>query len=353
MSYLTENNIDNNHNTDKSAQNNSSSRTSSENISHSENSDDTDKNNSSIEKEVDPKTNNLVTNFIDSLFDEPAKGKITQKEKNKKDHPDKNLDLKIKILRNKTPQNIKKLDKTDTRVLNKYLKKNKNLYLDTEAIFNNFQQQININKKRFICEQKLKFINEQISFLLKEKNKLNKELSLLKMKENSLYNITKEKMGKRKDNVETKEKLNKIRNKTEVNEKREEDPENIIRLFNSNMDNNRDFLAFESKNINQNKENGIISTSRSVLKERNQNEKKKIKGIKLNINISDLYYLKTTYYNSNREYMNQDFNKNYLKTAPNRIKKQFINSKEKKCKNIFSIDSKKIRISNINSNKKC
>ncbi len=354
MSYLTENKIYNNPQIlGKSVPKSSSSKTPSENISQSENSDDTVKDNSSIEKEVDPKTNNLVTNFIDSLFDEPAERKITKKEKNKNDQADKHLDLKIKILRNKTPQNIKKLNKTDTRVLNRYIKKNKNLYLETEIIFNNFQQQIKINKKRFICEQKLKIINEQISFLLKEKNKLNKELSLLKIKENSLYNISREKMVKRKDNEDTKEKSNKIRNKTEGNEKKEEDPENIIKLFNSNLDNNRDFLAFESNKINQKKENEIISTSRSVVKDRNKNEKKEMKGIKLNINISDLYNLKVTHYNSNREYINQDFNNNQLKTAPNRINKQYINSKEKKGKNIFLNDSKKIRISNINGNKKC
>jgi hypothetical protein len=353
MSYLTENNINNNPQIiGKSIPKNSSSKTPSENSCQSENSDDTDKDNSSIEKEVDPKTNNLVTNFIDSLFDEPDKRKIIKKGKIKNDQADNHLDLKIKILRNKTPQNIKKLYKKNTRVLNRYLQKNKNLYLDSEVIFNNFQQQININKKRFICEQKLKIINEQISFLLKEKNKLNKELSLLKIKENSLYNISREKMVKRKDNEETKEKSNKIRNKTEVNEKKEEDPENIIKLFNSNLGNNRDFLAFESNKINQNNENEIISTSRSVVKDRNKNEKKKMKGIKLNINISDSYNLKATYYNSNREYMNQDFNKNQLKTAPNRFDKQYINSKEKKDKNIFFNDSKKIRISNINGNKK-
>ena len=353
MSYLTENNI--NYNPQiiaKSVPKNSSNKTSSENISQSVNSDDTDKDNNSIEKEVDPKTNNLVTNFIDSLFDEQAERKITKNKKNKNDKADKQLDFKIKKLRNKTSQNIKNLNKTDTRVLNRYLKKNKYLYLETEVIFNNFQQQIKISKKRFICEQKLKIINEQISFLLIEKNKLNKELSLLKIKENSLYNISREKMVKRKDNEETKKKSNKIRNKTEGNEKKEEDPENIIKLFNSNLDNNRDLLAFESNKINQNKDNEIISSSRSVIKDSNKNEKKKIKGIKLNINISDLNNLKTTHYNSNREYMNQDFNKNQLKTASNRFDKQYINSKEKKDKNIFFNDSKKIRISNINGNKK-
>ena len=353
MSYLTENNI--NYNPQiiaKSVPKNSSNKTSSENISQSVNSDDTDKDNNSIEKEVDPKTNNLVTNFIDSLFDEQAERKITKNKKNKNDKADKQLGFKIKKLRNKTSQNIKKLNKTDTRVLNRYLKKNKYLYLETEVIFNNFQQQIKISKKRFICEQKLKIINEQISFLLIEKNKLNKELSLLKIKENSLYNISREKMVKRKDNEETKKKSNKIRNKTEGNEKKEEDPENIIKLFNSNLDNNRDLLAFESNKINQNKDNEIISSSRSVIKDSNKNEKKKIKGIKLNINISDLNNLKTTHYNSNREYMNQDFNKNQLKTASNRFDKQYINSKEKKDKNIFFNDSKKIRISNINGNKK-
>ena len=353
MSYLTENNI--NYNPQiiaKSVPKNSSNKTSSENISQSVNSDDTDKDNNSIEKEVDPKTNNLVTNFIDSLFDEQAERKITKNKKNKNDKADKQLDFKIKKLRNKTSQNIKKLNKTDTRVLNRYLKKNKYLYLETEVIFNNFQQQIKISKKRFICEQKLKIINEQISFLLIEKNKLNKELSLLKIKENSLYNISREKMVKRKDNEETKKKSNKIRNKTEGNEKKEEDPENIIKLFNSNLDNNRDLLAFESNKINQNKDNEIISSSRSVIKDSNKNEKKKMKGIKLNINISDLNNLKTTHYNSNREYMNQDFNKNQLKTASNRFDKQYINSKEKKDKNIFFNDSKKIRISNINGNKK-
>ena len=353
MSYLTENNI--NYNPQiiaKSVPKNSSNKTSSENISQSVNSDDTDKDNNSIEKEVDPKTNNLVTNFIDSLFDEQAERKITKNKKNKNDKADKQLDFKIKKLRNKTSQNIKNLNKTDTRVLNRYLKMNKYLYLETEVIFNNFQQQIKISKKRFICEQKLKIINEQISFLLIEKNKLNKELSLLKIKENSLYNISREKMVKRKDNEETKKKSNKIRNKTEGNEKKEEDPENIIKLFNSNLDNNRDLLAFESNKINQNKDNEIISSSRSVIKDSNKNEKKKIKGIKLNINISDLNNLKTTHYNSNREYMNQDFNKNQLKTASNRFDKQYINSKEKKDKNIFFNDSKKIRISNINGNKK-
>ena len=353
MSYLTENNI--NYNPQiiaKSVPKNSSNKTSSENISQSVNSDDTDKDNNSFEKEVDPKTNNLVTNFIDSLFDEQAERKITKNKKNKNDKADKQLGFKIKKLRNKTSQNIKNLNKTDTRVLNRYLKKNKYLYLETEVIFNNFQQQIKISKKRFICEQKLKIINEQISFLLIEKNKLNKELSLLKIKENSLYNISREKMVKRKDNEETKKKSNKIRNKTEGNEKKEEDPENIIKLFNSNLDNNRDLLAFESNKINQNKDNEIISSSRSVIKDSNKNEKKKIKGIKLNINISDLNNLKTTHYNSNREYMNQDFNKNQLKTAPNRFDKQYINSKEKKDKNIFFNDSKKIRISNINGNKK-
>jgi hypothetical protein len=353
MSYLTENNISNNPQiTTKSIHKNSSNKTPSESISQSENLDDTDKDINSIEKEVDPKTNNLVTNFIDSLFDEPAERKITKKEKFKNDQPYKHFDLKNKKLRNKTPRNIKKLNKTDTRVLNRYLKKNKNLFLDTEVIFNNFQQQIKINKKRFICEQKLKIINEQISFLLKEKIKLNKELSLLKIKENSLYNISREKMVKRKDDEEIREKSYKIGNKIEGNGKKEDDPENIIKLFNSNLDNNRDFLAFESNKINQNKENEIIFTSRSVVKDINKNEKKKMKDIKLNINISDLYNIKTTHYNSNIEYMHKDFNKNHMKTTPNRISKEYINSKEKQGKNIFYNDSKKKRSSHINGNKK-
>lgn len=350
MSYLTENNNNNIPQiADKSVPKSSDSQSPLENISQNEDLDETDKDNDSIKNEVDPKTNNLVTNFIDSLFDEPVQNKITKKEKNKKANHDKHLELKIKILRNKTPQNVKKLNKTDTKMLNRYLKKNKNLYQDSEAIFNNFQQQIKINKKRFICEQKLKIINEQISFLEKERNKLNKELSLLKLKENSLYNIPREKLVKRKDFEGTKEKSNKIGNKADANEKIEDDPENIIKLFNSNLDNNRDLLAFESNKINQNKENEIIPTSRSVVKDRNKIEKKKIKSIKLNINTNDIS-LKNNNYNSNRVNVNQDFNKFQLKTAPNRMSRQYINSKEKMSKNTFFNDSKNIGIANSNGN---
>ena len=44
-------------------------------------------------------------------------------------------------------------------------------------------------------------IYQQIYFLQKEKNKLNKELSLLKIKENSLFIKSKEKMGKKENQI--------------------------------------------------------------------------------------------------------------------------------------------------------
>lgn len=300
------------------------------------------KDNKSTENEEEEKTNNAVTNFIDSLFDEPAKNNTIKKEKNNKDNPEKILDIKIKIIRNKSSQqNIKKLNKTDIRMINRN-KKNKNIYLDSKIILNDFQKKLKINKKKFICEEKLKMINQQINFLQKEKNKLNKELSLLKIKENSLFSKSKEKTIKRKDIQSPKEKINqKMENKS-----KEDEPENIIKLFNSNVDINGGLFPFDDNKSNQNKDKDILPSSRSVVTDKKKKEKKKIKNIKFNINLNDLYNLKMMDFNSSRGYKNQFSYKTQLKTSPNKMHKTYGNSKDKKGKNIFFIDVKNIGIAN-------
>ena len=307
--------------------------------------------NKSTENEEEEKTNNAVTNFIDSLFDEPVKSNTSKKEKNNKDNkdnPDKILDIKIKIIRNKaSEQNIKKMNKTDIRMMNRN-KKNKNINLDSQIIFNDFQKKLKINKKKFICEEKLRMINQQMYVLQKEKNKINKELSLLKIKENSLFNKSKEKTTKKKDIKNRKGMPNKKmgKNSNEGNTMKEDDPESIIKLFNSNADINGGLFPFEDKQSNQNKDNNLLPSSRSVVSDKKKKEKKKIKNIKLNINLNDLYNLKMIDSYSSRGYKSHFFYKTQLKTAPNKKHKSYGNSRDKKSKNIFFIDVKNTGIAN-------
>ena len=338
----------------KSVPKNSKNKSSRKNKNQTENNNKAtkeNKNNKSTENEEEEKTNNAVTNFIDSLFDEPIKSNTTKKEKNNKDnkdYPDKILDIKIKIIRNKaSQQNIKKINKTDIRMMNRN-KKSKNINLGSQIIFNDFQKKFKINKKKFICEEKLRMINQQIYFLQKEKNKINKELSLLKIKENSLFIKSKEKITKKKDVQSPKEKTVKKmdQNSNEGNTMKEDDPESIIKLFNSNVDINGGLFPFEDNQSNQNKDNDILPTSRSVVSDKKKKEKKKIKNIKLNINLNDLYNLKMIDFNSSRGYKNQYFYKTQLKTAMNKVHKSYGNSKDKKGKNIFFIDSKSSGIAN-------
>jgi len=338
----------------KSVPKNSKNKSSRKNKNQTENNNKAtkeNKNNKSTENEEEEKTNNAVTNFIDSLFDEPIKSNTTKKEKNNKDnkdYPDKILDIKIKIIRNKaSQQNIKKINKTDIRMMNRN-KKSKNINLGSQIIFNDFQKKLKINKKKFICEEKLRMINQQIYFLQKEKNKINKELSLLKIKENSLFIKSKEKITKKKDVQSPKEKTVKKmdQNSNEGNTMKEDDPESIIKLFNSNVDINGGLFPFEDNQSNQNKDNDILPTSRSVVSDKKKKEKKKIKNIKLNINLNDLYNLKMIDFNSSRGYKNHYFYKTQLKTAMNKVHKSYGNSKDKKGKNIFFIDSKSSGIAN-------
>jgi len=338
----------------KSVPKNSKNKSSRKNKNQTENNNKEtkeNKNNKSTENEEEEKTNNAVINFIDSLFDEPVKRNTTKKEKNNKDNkdnPDKILDIKIKIIRNKaSQQNIKKINKTDIRMMNRN-KKSKNINLGSQIIFNDFQKKLKINKKKFICEEKLRMINQQIYFLQKEKNKINKELSLLKIKENSLFIKSKEKITKKKDVQSPKEKTVKKmdQNSNEGNAIKEDDPESIIKLFNSNVDINGGLFPFEDNQSNQNKDNDILPTSRSVVSDKKKKEKKKIKNIKLNINLNDLYNLKMIDFNSSRGYKNQYFYKTQLKTAMNKVHKSYGNSKDKKGKNIFFIDSKSSGIAN-------
>lgn len=338
----------------KSVPKNSKNKSSRKNKNQTENNNKAtkeNKNNKSTENEEEEKTNNAVTNFIDSLFDEPIKSNTTKKEKNNKDNkdnPDKILDIKIKIIRNKaSQQNIKKMNKTDIRMMNRN-KKSKNINLGSQIIFNDFQKKLKINKKKFICEEKLRMINQQIYFLQKEKNKINKELSLLKIKENSLFIKSKEKITKKKDVQSPKEKTVKKmdQNSNEGNTMKEDDPESIIKLFNSNVDINGGLFPFEDNQSNQNKDNDILPTSRSVVSDKKKKEKKKIKNIKLNINLNDLYNLKMIDFNSSRGYKNHYFYKTQLKTAMNKVHKSYGNSKDKKGKNIFFIDSKSSGIAN-------
>ena len=227
-------------------------------------------------------------------------------------------------------------------------KKSKNINLGSQIIFNDFQKKLKINKKKFICEEKLRMINQQIYFLQKEKNKINKELSLLKIKENSLFIKSKEKITKKKDVQSPKEKTVKKmdQNSNEGNTMKEDDPESIIKLFNSNVDINGGLFLFEDNQSNQNKDNDILPTSRSVVSDKKKKEKKKIKNIKLNINLNDLYNLKMIDFNSSRGYKNHYFYKTQLKTAMNKVHKSYGNSKDKKGKNIFFIDSKSSGIAN-------
>ena len=338
----------------KSVPKNSKNKSSLKNRNQTENKNKTTKENKynkSAENEEEEKTNNAVSNFIDSLFDEPVKINSTKKEKNnkdKKDNPDKILDIKIKIITNKaSQQNIKKMNKADIRMKNRN-KKNKNIYLDSQIIFNDFQKKLKINKKKFIYEEKLRMINQQIYFLQKEKNKINKELSLLKIKENSLFIKSKEKMIKKKDIQSPKEKpkKNMEENSNEGNAKIEDDPESIIKLFNSNADINGGLFPFEDNQSNQNKDNDILPSSRSVVNDEKKKEKKKMKNIKLNINLNDLYNLKMIDSYSSRGYKNHFFYKAQLKTAPNKMHKSYGNSRDKKGKNIFFIDVKNTGIAN-------
>ena len=301
--------------------------------------------NKTTENEEEEKNNKAVTNFIDSLFDEPAKSNTSKKEKNNKDNKDnsdKVIDIKIKIIKTKvSQQNIKKMNKTDIKMMNRN-KKNKNIYLGSKIILNDFQKKLKINKKKFICEEKLRMINQQMYFLQKEKNKINKELSLLKIKENSLFSKSKEKTTKKKNIQGPNEKPNKKieQNSNESNIKKEDDPENIIKLFNSNVDINGGLFPFEDNQSNQNKDIDILPSSRSVVSDKKKKEKKKIKNIKLNINLNDLYNLKKIDFNSSRGYKNQFFNKHQLKTAPNKTYRSYGTSRDKKSKNIFFIDVK-------------
>ena len=317
----------------------------------------TERDNKTLESEKQPENdNNIVTNFIDSLFDEPV---VTKPENNiqKKEKNSLKKINNIKIKEKNSSNNIKMLNKTDGRMASsKSKKKNKEKNLNSEIIFNDFQKKLKINKKKYICEERLKFVNQQIYLLQKEQNKLNKELSLLKLKEDSINGKFKEKIFIKKEKEKEKGKSNEKKNNKsaqniEINNiKVDDDPESIIKFFNNNADNNGGLFPFDYKEKESNNRYGNMKISKSNLSDTKRNDRKPKKNNKLNINELGTFRLSDYNYKGNK---NKFLNKIEFKTEPNKLYKSTGFSKDKKHKNLFLVDkkNKKIIFSNIDIKK--
>ena len=229
----------------------------------------TNEENESIEQR-DEKLNGIVSNFLDSLLEEPSK---EIRLKNGKD---------LYESRNKAP-----FDKNNSQNLSKS-------YINDSDLF---EQRLKINKKKSIYEERLRIINQQISFLQQQKSKLNKELSLIEVNEKSLNCLT-DRILKKEENINNE------------NQEKDDDPENLIKFFNAEVDKSGGLYPFASEEIIQNNDNDLSRSSRSVEKDMRK-EKRLTKDIKI-INLTNIYNINITDFNSYRGYRNIILNKKHF-----------------------------------------
>ena len=227
--------------------------------------------NESIEQK-DEELCRIVSNFLDSLFEESSKEIQLELRK------DFNRSMEIK---NKNP------------IENNYSQSlNRSCINDSELS----EQKLKIHKKKFIYEERLRIINQQISFLQKQKSKLNKQLSLIEVDEKSIY-------SKSEKILKTEEKIN---NEKEI---KDEEPENLIKFFNTEVEKNESLYPFAYEEKKQNNDND--NRSSHSLKKDNRREKQLTKNIKI-INLNNIYNFKITDFNSYRSYRNIILNKKHF-----------------------------------------
>jgi hypothetical protein len=239
----------------------------------------TNEENVSIE-ENDEKLIRIISNFIDSIFEESSK--------------EIKLNLRKDLHRSMEIKNKNPIENNYSQSLNR------SCINDSELS----EQKLKINKKKFIYEERLRMINQQISFLQKQKSKLNKQLSLMEVNEKSLYSKS-EKILKRED---------KINNEKEAKDK---GPENKIKFFNEEVEKNGSLYPFASEekkqnsdNDNNNNNNDLLRSSHSLKKDMRR-EKQLTKDIKI-INLNNIYNFKITDFNSYRGYRNIILNKKHF-----------------------------------------
>lgn len=305
----------------KNIKNKQSSKNKKENTIIKNNINKIDRDYKTSEKEKEYENDNIiVSNFIDSLFDEtPFHQTVNNKQKQEKINLNKINDIKIRD--KNSLKSIKILNNTEGRInSNKNKKMNKDIYIESEIIFNNFQKKIKISKKKYIYEERLKYITLQISLLQKEKDKLIKELSLLKLQENNLNDKFREKILKKKEKEKYKEMSNnKIDLNMELNNlKLDNDPENLIKFLNDNADNNGGLFPFDFEEKDQKNENEKMRISKSNIGDKRKTDKRTKKNNNLNINEFGNFRLNG--FNSKRK-KNKFLNKIQLKTEPNRMYK--------------------------------
>ena len=166
----------------------------------------TNEENVSIE-ENDEKLIRIISNFIDSIFEESSK--------------EIKLNLRKDLHRSMEIKNKNPIENNYSQSLNR------SCINDSELS----EQKLKINKKKFIYEERLRIINQQISFLQKQKSKLNKQLSLIEVDEKSLY-------SKSEKILKSEEKIN---NEKEI---KDEEPENLIKFFNTEVEKNESLYPF-------------------------------------------------------------------------------------------------------------
>ena len=240
------------------------------------NSNKTNEENVSIE-ENDEKLIRIISNFIDSIFEESSKEIQLELRK------DFNRSMEIK---NKNP------------IENNYSQSlNRSCINDSELS----EQKLKIHKKKFIYEERLRIINQQISFLQKQKSKLNKQLSLIESNEKSLYSKS-EKILKREE---------KMNNEKEI---KDEESENLIKCYNADAEKSESLYPFASEEKKQNNDNDnnndLLRSSNSAKKDMRK-EKQLTKDIKI-INLNNVYNIKITDFNSYRGYRNIILNKKHF-----------------------------------------
>ena len=234
--------------------------------------------NESIEQK-DEELCRIVSKFLDSLFEESSKELKLELRK------DFNRSMEIK---NKNP-----IENDFSQSLNR------SCINDSELS----EQKLKIHKKKFIYEERLRIINQQISFLQKQKSKLNKQLSLIESNEKSLYSKS-EKILKREE---------KINNEKEI---KDEEPENLIKYFNADVEKSESLHPFvpeekKQNNDNHNDNNNDLLRSSNSAKKDMRKEKQLTKDIKI-INLNNVYNIKITDFNSYRGYRNIILNKKHF-----------------------------------------
>ena len=234
----------------------------------------TNEENVSIE-ENDEKLIRIISNFIDSIFEESSK--------------EIKLNLRKDLHRSMEIKNKNPIENNYSQSLNR------SCINDSELS----EQKLKINKKKFIYEERLRIINQQISFLQKQKSKLNKQLSLIEVDEKSLY-------SKSEKILKTEEKINNEK------ETKDEEPENLIKFFNTEVEKNESLYPFasEEKKQNSDNDNDLLRSSHSLKKDKRR-EKQLTKNIKI-INLNNIYNFKITDFNSYRSYRNIILNKKHF-----------------------------------------